>query len=306
MNTVTKYVIFVCQEGTMKTIESQTALLLEDLRKMCTSLRAILPTASKSLKEILVKIGSTILTELKELTQDISDQITTQYKQRYHPDAGTSADPNALDNNDQITRITARIWGTCERLATAPITNTAAVAAKVKEQYEMIQDAYRELTEVTESEKEFPDEEAERVNKVEDNDDGLTEEERMLMQLESELTGMDTKLTTLSSTKKASEPVNDFDDDDLDFNEKELAKSEFKWIAHALALTRIVSAVLRKASDIMPHMTSPYDATTDGEINLAANATEKGLVDVKSEEATFLETLEARRVRRWVYRWACR
>lgn len=254
-NMVTKYVLFVCEDGSLKAIQNQTELLLEHVRQVCMMLRCLVQDAGPTQKKILVRTSTEFLEELAHLVDEVNAHV--QKVLEYNEKFGTAADQQlqqgsaaavptnvgltdvpvkpSLDSNHSISRLTARVWTTCEKLAKLPLTNLAAVSERVKAIAGMVVDAVREFEQITED----PDQEEPQENEV------LSDEED--------------------------------EDNLLNFESDVLSKVEFAWVRNAKKLVKVASQVICHVGSLLSKATPPTEAL--------AEAMKGSAVSLISEEA---------------------
>lgn len=296
-HTITKYVIFVCKENTMQTIESQTALLLGGLRDVLSLIKSLATptTAGVTMRQQVIDAGRAFLSSLSALLEEVKSRIceklTTQtinaaLKQRQNMGSAnmkasgaiststTSSnivetksgegdqiqDEIELEEINSIKRLTARVWQACEGLGKVPLNNWTATSRKIAQIRPLLDDVVNELSSI-------------EVNKdLEDRDDE--------------------PLTNKSARRaKAGDDQNngDIDDEDLDeeeeddlmdMDEEPLACTEYAWVPPAIGLVSLSSSVVGKVAEMICKLKPITPA-----ISLALGLTPQDLTTSNEKEA---------------------
>jgi hypothetical protein len=255
-NTITKYVLFICREGTMNTIEKQTNLLLEDLRKMVTALRSVYPVASPLQRKCLSRVGVRVLGNIRELVQDIGKQVVYQIETQHDPDS----DPNSFENNNHLSRLTARVWNACEGITRAPLTPMEATSAEMAMLSELIADAAREVGELKQGSHEEPrvddGDSDEDEDEDEDTDDGAAAADKDTDVLATGAYDADDE----AAIRRELAALHAEEQDGVeDYRERALAKSEYRWVPGALALTRAAADIMARAGELIGKIEPPAE-----------------------------------------------
>ena len=120
----------MCQEGTIQTIESQTQALLKLVRAVCVSIRIYIKNAGSLLKASLVNAGKLLLQELSQLMIDLSQFISTEWKNnttnREFQSPINEISTNAQEGS-QIAQDTHRVRTSGRKLAIKPVTDAEAI-----------------------------------------------------------------------------------------------------------------------------------------------------------------------------------
>ncbi len=320
-NTVTRYVLYVCREGTMQAVEKQTATLLDNLRAMIIQLRSLYPVASPLQRRAVIRAGKGVLGNLRELVQDIGKQVVFQIETQSDPES----DPDSFHNNNHLSRLTARVWGACEGITRVPLTPMAATAAEMLQLTPLIADAAREIGEFVEGTHAEPrDDDDDDDDNEDDGDDGavpaLVPSDADAAAITAAAAEADADdgadgeaalraelraAAAAEAAEAAAAAAAEAEAADI-YNERALAKSEYRWIPPSTALVRTIAETLAQAAGYINKMQPPLDlarglpAGAPGPAAAAAVAAEAPLGDagwhqrVAEAKAALDKDLEAR------------
>jgi hypothetical protein len=311
---VTKYVLFVCQEGTLSTIESQTQVLLNIIRSVCVAIRGKLKDSGLTLQISLAENGTTLLELLITLLNDLSSQISTEWKKCLDANGKFQSPLNSDDT--QIVQITARIWAACEKLGTMPLTDVEAAIVQGGNYLSMMKDALVEIKAIKEGDYEFPKEEEEEEGeeereqkqegeKGEENVENVENVEKIPQRIETTpdaeivadapnpegntpaVTENEQNNPNGEETKDAQTLLTDqFDDTDLDFNQNEVSQSEYAWIQHGKEIISFANGIISTfITKILPNMKHP---------NIVGDIIDLKIPGSLNQQKQFVITLERR------------